>query len=406
MDLSLKTDPNQPYTRRSFSDMFVEGRQWLSEKMLELGLEVSLDCAGNLIGKRAGKNHQSGYPHTIAIGSHSDSVPSGGRYDGIAGVIAGLECVASLNDKNIALEHDLEIIDFLAEEPSEWGVSCIGSRGISGFLDEKTLQLSHPQTGEKLGIAINRMGGDSAGLKKATHIKAFFELHIEQGKVLETLGMDIGIVSSIVGIMRIEVSFLGESNHAGTTPMNMRKDAGRIACEMSVLGNILASEISKRNEGYFVATCGQIFFKPNASNVICGASKIVFDVRSDSRALMEEFRDRLLEETQKISKKQGILLQNFEVLSDTRPTYCDRNLMGILEGVCKKDALPFMVMPSGAGHDSAFMSHLAPVAMIFVPSQGGKSHCPEEYTSKEELGNGVNVLFKALLEYDKQFINS
>lgn len=414
LELSKITEPLHPYTRRSFSPMFERGREWLTYQMKELGLNVEVDVGGNLVGTLIGKNTlknvqnpQAGthkkVKNTIAIGSHSDTVPSGGRYDGIAGVIAGLECVASLQESDIKLSHDLQIIDFLAEEPSEWGISCIGSRGISGFLDEKMLKLTHPRSGELLQDAINRMGGNAFNLQKVEHIKAFFELHIEQGKVLESRGIRVGVVNSIVGIMRIAIEFIGEANHAGTTPMDLRHDAGNVACRVAVLGNDLAYEISRRKEGYFVATCGQITFKPNASNVVCGLSKIAFDVRSDTCDYLDEFLQRLRESVTRICSQTKTTLKSFEILTNTRPVFCDENLMNLIKGVCHKQNISFLTMPSGAGHDAAFISHLAPMAMIFVPSVDGKSHCPEELTSKEDLGLGVDVLFKSILEYDKNF---
>lgn len=414
LELSKITDPFCPYTRRSFSPMFEKGREWLTHQMKKLGLSVEVDVSGNLIGtligKKTLKNNQNTQEsvskkakNTIALGSHSDTVPNGGRYDGIAGVIAGLECVAALQENNIKLSHDLQIIDFLAEEPSEWGISCIGSRGISGFLDEKMLKLAHPKSGELLENAINRMGGDTANLQKAEHIKVFFELHIEQGKVLESQGVRVGVVNSIVGIMRIAIELIGEPNHAGTTPMDLRHDAGNAACRVAVLGDDLAREISRRKKGYFVATCGQIAFTPNASNVVCGSSKIVFDVRSDTSDYLDEFLQCLREGVAKICSQTTTTLKSFEILTNTRPVFCNKDLMNLIERTCHKQNTPFLIMPSGAGHDAAFMSHLAPMAMIFVPSIEGKSHCPEEFTSQDDLALGVNILFESILEYDKNF---
>src|SRR5690606_29961194 len=156
MELGAITDAALPYTRRSFSETFLKGRQWISERMLQLGMVVHVDPAGNLVGRLPGTDNNSG---VIESGSHSDTLPGGGRFDGVAGVVAGLECVASLQERNIQLNHPLEVIDFLAEEPSEWGQSCIGSRGISGHLSQEILGCTHPQTGEQLADAIIRMGG-------------------------------------------------------------------------------------------------------------------------------------------------------------------------------------------------------------------------------------------------------
>jgi len=400
LELSKITDINSPYTRRSFSSLYLEGREWLTKKMIDLGLDVHIDHAGNLIGRRQGIIDNNFSPNTITIGSHTDTVPNGGRYDGIAGVIAGLECVATMNDLGIKLNHNLEIIDFLAEEPSEWNISCVGSRGISGFLNSNLFNTKHPNTGELLSDAISRMGGDTKKLEKVNHIKAFFELHIEQGKVLENNKINIGIVNSIVGITRIQVEFSGSSNHAGTTPMNLREDAGLAASKLIVAANEFAKEFSLLENKYFVATAGQLFLSPNASNVVSGNSKIVFDIRSSDKNLLDIYREKLLDEANKIATQDNILLNNFEILTNTTPAYCDENLINILKEISNKNGTSSLIMASGAGHDAAFISYVAPISMIFVPSKEGKSHCPEEYTSKEELAIGTNILFETILKYD------
>src|SRR5271154_2868293 len=223
MALANVTDPARPYTRRSFTALFLEGRALIAQRFKEAGLTTRIDAAGNLIGRLVGSDAALG---VIAIGSHSDTVPSGGRFDGVAGVAAGLEIARALGDAGLRLRHNLEVIDFLAEEPSEYGLSCIASRGMTGLLDDGMLELTEPQ-GETLRDALRRIGGDPnrLGHAKRDDIKAFLELHIEQGAVLESRSLDIGIVTSIVGIRRIEVVFHGEADHAGTTPMTMRRDA-------------------------------------------------------------------------------------------------------------------------------------------------------------------------------------
>ena len=223
MALADITEPERPYTRRSFSPLFLKGRTRLAERFTEAGLSVRIDAAGNLIGRREGKNPASG---VIAVGSHSDTVPSGGRFDGIAGVAAGLEVARALRDASVRLDHTLEVIDFLAEEPSDYGLSCIGSRGMAGALDAKMLDMTEPH-GETLRAALRRVGGnpDCFTSARRNDIKAFLELHIEQGIVLESRSLDVGIVTSIAGIRRIEITFEGAADHAGTTPMTLRRDA-------------------------------------------------------------------------------------------------------------------------------------------------------------------------------------
>ncbi len=223
MALAAITDPERPYTRRSFTPLFLEGRAWIAERFREAGLDVRIDTGGNLIGRREGRDPARG---VLMVGSHSDTVPAGGRFDGIAGLITALEIVRALDEAGEQLEHTIEVVDFLAEEPSDFGVSCVGSRAAAGVLTPAMLDLTGPG-GERLGDALRRVGGDPEALAAAKRddVRAFLELHIEQGPVLERGGIDIGIVTSIVGIRRIEIVFEGAADHAGTTPMDVRRDA-------------------------------------------------------------------------------------------------------------------------------------------------------------------------------------
>ena len=271
MALAEITDPQRPYTRRSFTALFLEGRAWLAEKFAEAGLATRIDAAGNLIGRLEGTNPALG---AIAIGSHSDTVPCGGRFDGIAGVATGLEIVRAFRNSGIRAEHSIEIIDFLAEEPSEYGLSCVGSRGMTGLLDARMLSLTGPG-GETLCDALGRVGGDPGRLDLARRddIKAFLELHIEQGIVLESRSLDIGIVTSIVGIRRIEIIFQGEADHAGTTPLGLRHDA--LVAAAATVGSVrrLAEGLAAEGPDYFVATVGILTVEPSASNIVPGRAR-------------------------------------------------------------------------------------------------------------------------------------
>jgi N-carbamoyl-L-amino-acid hydrolase len=281
------TDPARPYTRRSFSALFLEGRDWLAQRFRDAGLSTHIDIAGNLIGRREGTDPALG---TIVIGSHSDSVPSGGRFDGMAGVIAGLAIARDLQAHGIALRHNLEVIDFLAEEPSEYGISCVGSRALAGMLSPANLALRNKHD-ETLETALTRMGGDPSRLDGAvrTDVAAAFELHIEQGPVLEAKELDIGIVTSIVGITRIEITFQGTAGHAGTTPMTLRRDPLIAAAGLIGWISDTATTFAARGQGHFVATTGIVEVLPNASNVIPKTTRIVIDARSEDRELMAEF---------------------------------------------------------------------------------------------------------------------
>jgi len=396
MALGAVTDPARPYTRRSFSQLFLEGRAWLAERFLAAGLSTHIDAAGNLIGRREGEDPQAG---TIVIGSHSDSVPSGGRFDGMAGVIAGLAIARDLRDQGIMLGHALEIVDFLAEEPSEYGISCVGSRGITGMLSPADLRL-HNKQDETLEAALSRMGGDPGRLAIRTDIAAGFELHIEQGPVLEAKEINIGIVTSIVGITRIEIIFQGTAGHAGTTPMTLRRDP--LIAAAGLIGWIRdkAEAFAARGRGHFVATTGIVEVLPNASNVIPKTARIVVDARSEDRDLMEEFCRALDAESLAFADAANVDRLNLTRLSDSMPAACDPALQELLGASADASGRSSMRMASGAGHDMAFISLVAPVAMVFIPCKGGRSHTPEEWASPEALAAGTEVLLDAILSFD------
>jgi beta-ureidopropionase / N-carbamoyl-L-amino-acid hydrolase len=399
MALADITDPARPYTRRSFSALFLEGRAWLAQRFAEAGLTTGIDAAGNLIGRIEGKNPALG---VIAIGSHSDTVPSGGRFDGIAGVATGLEIVCALRDSGTRLEHTIEIIDFLAEEPSEYGLSCVGSRGMTGSLDEKMLALTEP-AGETLRDALRRVGGDPDRLDRAKRddIRAFLELHIEQGIVLESRALDVGVVTSIVGIRRIEMVFQGEADHAGTTPMNLRHDALIAAADTVVSVRRIAEQLAAEGPDYFVATVGILTVDPSASNIVPGRCRLVIDARTTDPALTARFVDTIDRESAAHAAGARVTRASFQTLSDGPPVACDSNLRAALRQGAHDLGLGEMDLPSGAGHDAAFMSRICPSAMVFVPCRKGKSHAPEEWADREAIAAGAAVIYQAVKALDQ-----
>jgi beta-ureidopropionase / N-carbamoyl-L-amino-acid hydrolase len=397
MSLAEITDPAMPYTRRSFSPRFLEGRHWLEDKFKAAGLTTRIDAGGNLIGRLEGSDPSLG---TLMIGSHSDTVPSGGRFDGIAGVLSGLEIVRALQRAQIQLAHAIEIVDFLAEEPSEFGLSCIGSRAMSGLLYPHMLA-NEDGRGRQLGPAINAVGGDVNALATSVRndIAAYLELHIEQGIVLERSQIDLGIVTGIAGISRFEVIFLGSADHSGTTPMSLRRDAGVAGADLVVFIAELARRLAKGNAGHFVATCGIFEQFPNAANVIPGKSRIIIDARAEQRPNMETFRADLEAELAEIARRYACE-HRFGVISDTMPAPCDPFLQDVLTNCAASLGYSTLALASGAGHDAAFLSRIAPSAMIFVPSKGGKSHVPEEWTEPSELYAGASTLLETILQID------
>jgi len=400
MALAAITDPARPYTRRSFSPLFLEGRAWLRARFEAAGLACRIDTAGNLIGRREGNADRT---RTIMLGSHSDTVPDGGRFDGIAGVLVGLEVLRVLAESGQTLSHALELVDFLAEEPSEFGLSCIGSRAMSGRLTPLHLEYAAPW-GEKLGPAIARMGGTVAALHEARRgdIAAFFELHIEQGVILEQDAIEIGVVEAIAGISRIELLFTGRADHAGTTPMGRRRDAAVAAADLIGFVARTASALAASGQGHVAATVGVIEISPNASNVVPRSARLVVDLRVSQRAVAEAFLVSLRQAAEQAADAARVVLERFEILSDTPPTPCDASLRKLLSQAADGLGLSAIPIVSGAGHDAAHIAAVAPSSMIFIPCRDGRSHDPEEWAEPAALAAGAAVMLHAVLARDAQ----
>jgi beta-ureidopropionase / N-carbamoyl-L-amino-acid hydrolase len=400
MALADITDPDQPYTRRAFTPTFLEGRAWLARRFAEAGLETRIDPAGNLIGRRSGQTPGKG---VILIGSHSDTVPGGGRFDGAAGVIAALEVARSLHERGIALEHDLEVIDCLAEEANVYGVSCVGSRGLAGRLTPELLAYREPG-GEAVADALSRMGGDAGRIAEARRddVAAFLELHIEQGRVLESERVDVGVVRSIVGILRVELIVEGRADHAGTTPMPLRVDAlcGAAAAILAVRDK--AEALAAENAGYFAATIGVIEAAPNAANVVPTTARLVIDARAERRETMQRFAAWTDAELPEIVAATRARLSRVSVLSDAPHALADPSLCTLVGEAADALGLSWREMASGAGHDAAMLSRVAPMTMIFTPCREGRSHCAEEWVEPEQLAAGAAVMFEAVLRIDQR----
>ena len=432
MRLGEITDPARPWTRTAFSERHGLGRAFLAERMRELGLATSVDAAGNLIGRREGAAPSAG---TIMIGSHSDTVVGGGRFDGIAGVIAGLEIAAALQDGGVRLRHSLEIVDFLAEEPNEFGLSCVGSRGMAGALDAGMLARTN-RAGVTLREGILGAGGgvgpgvvgagmaavaggkgsggagggaDSGGAgreiavgsARRSDVVAFFELHIEQGPVLEAEGLDVGIVTHIAGIRRLALTFKGQAAHAGTTPLDLRQDA-LVSAARFVLDLRGALESRPPSRQLVIATVGEIHVAPNAPNVVPGEARLVVDLRSDASDELGAWAERIRALAEQAVAGTKVKLADFRQLSATEPTTCAPALAGLLREAAGELGFRQRDIVSGAGHDAAFLAQLAPAAMLFVPSRNGMSHCAEEWTESGALAKGVAAVLRAVRAFDSQ----
>lgn len=392
------TEPERPFTRRAFTDVYATAREWLAAEFRAAGLEVHLDAAANLIGARAGTDPAAG---TIMLGSHIDTVTGGGRFDGIAGVIAGLEVAQALAEAGITMRHRLSVVDFLAEEPSDYGTSCTGSRALAGNLSAEQLAFTNP-AGETLADAIARMGGEpdklTAPLLKRGEIAAYLELHIEQGPVLEAEGKTIGIVSGIAGIQRRRVVIGGRAGHAGTVPMNMRADA---LVGAAAFVRLVWDEAQKEAaQSQFVATVGRFDVQPNDANVVPGRVGLVLEARSMDDARTEAFLETVAAAGRDACGELGLTLKA-EPQSFAAAVHCDVQLRQLLSGAAQARGFGQLELVSGAGHDAMQVAHVAPVGMIFVPCEGGISHHPAENARTGDIAAGTEVLLDTVLALDQ-----
>lgn len=379
-------------TRLAFSDEDLAARLWLSERMAEAGLDVSVDLAGNLIGRRSGS--EPSLP-PLALGSHIDTVPSGGSYDGQVGSMGALEVAATLADANRQARHPLEFIVWANEEGGK-----TGSRAVSGEVEPSELDI-RTASGFTIGEGTLRLGGDLGRLAEARRelgvLTAYLELHIEQGAVLDAGDIDIGVVEGIVGIKRWTATVEGFANHAGTTPMNRRRDA------MVTAARVIDSvhRIARETPGRQVATVGQITVEPGAPNVIPGRVTFSVEIRDLEMLRIDAVFDAIRDRAMEIAAADDTTIEFAQFYTSVAaPT--DPRLRDVIETEATGLGLSTLRMPSGAGHDAQSVALLSPMGMIFVPSRDGISHSPLEFTRPEEVAAGANVLLRSLLAIDER----
>jgi beta-ureidopropionase / N-carbamoyl-L-amino-acid hydrolase len=391
--LSSFRDPALPgWTRRPFTAAYREARAWLHEQMRAAGLDVSIDSGGNLVGRRAGDERGLA---TIVVGSHSDTVVGGGRFDGMLGVLAGIEVARGLHEQGVALRHNLEVIDFLAEEPTDFGISTLGSRALAGALTRDMLALR--SDAGTLSEAIASVGGTPEAIATARRepgsLLVYLELHIEQGPVLESDGVRLGVVTAITGICRYQVRLEGRADHAGTMPMGLRRDALAGAAEV-----VLALE-RMWQPGRGVGTVGRLRVEPNATNVVPGAVELSAEMRSVDAALLESNRRQFPDDVRLVAAQRGLVVA-IDDMSHEAPVPIDERVQAVLADVVAAMGQPVKRLPSFAGHDANQLAKIAPVGMLFVPSRGGRSHCPEEWTDLADAALGARALGEAVLRFD------
>ncbi|MCM3675181.1 Zn-dependent hydrolase [Peribacillus simplex] len=387
-DLSEFTStPGKGTTRLTYSKEDLLTRNYIKNKMMEYGLTVQEDGFGNIFGKLEGTLKDA---PSVLFGSHFDSVPNGGAYDGPAGVIVALEVAALFAENQLTPKYPLEIVALIEEEGARFGGGLLGSRGIVGTLSEESFKNLRDKEGITTIEAMSKIGLDFSLPKRRNpnSIKAFLELHIEQGPILEEKNIPIGVVEAIVGLTQLEVTIEGKAGHAGTTPMDRRTDA--LVATAQIISQLPSFAIEE-GEGTVITT-GRLHVLPNGANVI--PNKVVFSV--DIRSSKEEHINNVIKRMKALIEsyhQQGIRT-TAEQLLYMPPKVLSNEIKALLKDKSSDLEIPYCSINSGAGHDAMVFSDVTDVGMLFVPSKAGLSHCPEEWSDARHLANGVQIFYE------------
>ncbi|KRE40081.1 M20 family metallo-hydrolase [Paenibacillus sp. Soil724D2] len=392
---SYGADPEGGVTRLLYTQPWLQAQQALNQKMHELGLEAGFDTVGNVFGKLRGSKHAL---KSVLTGSHVDTVKNGGKYDGAYGIVASMMALGYLKTVYGTPKRTLEVVSFCEEEGSRFPLAYWGSGNVTGVRSLTGVSGIADFEGVTLLGAMQQAGFDTVSVSehpaKREDIGAYIEIHIEQGSVLEYKQKQIGVVTAIVGQVRLTVVVTGTSNHAGTTPMTMRKDALAGAAEMVALTERMALEDGEP----LVATVGRLEVKRGTSNVVPGEVEFTLDIRHTDEWKMDAFRARLLAEFEVIAKRRDLQIDTLENLHAS-PVAMHEGISAEIEAACDTYGLQSMRLPSGAGHDAQLFGPICPTAMIFVPSRAGISHSPDEFTEPTELVAGFQALVHVLYQY-------
>lgn len=370
--------------------------QYLAGLCLQEGMTVRTDSCGNLIARREGLNPSA---PVVAFGSHLDTVMLGGEYDGALGVAAALEVICSLNERGVVTEHPLELIVFACEESARFGVSTIGSKAMTGLLKQEQLAGLKDADGQSFAEAIAEcgleLGGIAQSARRSEEFKVFFELHIEQGPVLEARQKQIGIAVGIAAPSRFQIDIQGHAAHSGTTPMNTRRDAFLSAAEIAL--ELERAALAEEAHGT-VATTGVCDILPGAMNVVPDFAGMKLDIRGTSVASKERVIEQLLSTVKRVEESRHCRIE-VTTLSDEAPILLSAGVAASLADSCGALGCSYLLMPSGAGHDAMNMAGICPTGLIFVPSRDGISHHHEEFTSLEQIGAGAAVLEREIMKW-------
>ena len=374
--------------RLALTDADRAGRDLVLTWMRDLGLQVSIDTVGNVVAVQS----DAGEGPPVMMGSHIDTVATGGKYDGNLGVLAALEVIETVIERSVALDRPLAAAFFTNEEGSRFPPDMMGSLCYTGGLTVEEAMSATDADGVSVGDELDRIGyrGPTPCPGPVPH--AFVEIHIEQGPVLERNGIRIGSVTGVQGISWTEVTITGQSNHAGTTPMNLRRDAGLAAAEVAVAVRRIATEMG----GTQVGTVGALRLHPDLVNVVAARATVLVDLRNTDDELLQAAERRLLAEVHRIAQDEGVTIDT-RWIARFEPVTFDPRVVGLVESTAEALGLSVQRMPSGAGHDAQVLAQVCPAGMVFVPSVNGISHNPAEHTEPDDLTAGANVLLHTVL---------
>jgi hydantoinase/carbamoylase family amidase len=384
-------------TRLVFSIKELRSRQLLIHLMQQAGLKIQIDTIGNIFGRFEGSDPKA--PAVLA-GSHLDTVIHGGKYDGPVGVIGALEAVRTIGENKIPVRAPLEVVCFVGEESSRFGFSTLGSSLIAGEVQPKDLTNAVDAQGTKLADVLSSLGITSKQLpalkRDPKSLKAYLELHIEQGPILEAKGKRIGLVTSIAAPSRFKVIFKGQADHSGTTPMDMRKDALVASAHLIDYIEKICCKYSSMEKGRVVGTVGAMKIEPGVINAVPGRTELSVDIRSTSAQVKDRVARTVKDQARKIAQQRGI---GVDILSirEENPVPLDRRLLQLTREVCDQNGIDYEIMPSGAGHDAMQMAKITPAGMIFVPSKRGISHNPLEWTDPGDIALGAQLLMETMI---------
>ena len=391
-------EPGPGIHRLAFSDSDWKGRSYLIGLMKEAGLAVRTDAFGNVIGHLAGTDESL---PAVMFGSHGDSVPSGGNYDGIVGVLSAIEVVRSLRESGFKNEHPLEVVLFMCEESSRFGAATLGSRAMRGELRLDDLHRLKDEKGQSLYDVLKERQLDPEHIADALYqkpLKAFFEVHIEQGKVLEHEGVGLGVVTGIAAPTRMRVHLHGSADHSGATPMRLRRDGGCAAAEIVLQVEKLASS---HTDPSVVGTVGVLHVHPCAMNVIPGETELGIDIRSISAAAKAKTAADVRSAIAEITHRRGIPY-DIEEISDETPAVISDHMISFLSRLCQSQHKKYIQLPSGAGHDAMHWFDYTPTGMLFIPCKDGISHNPAEQASLADIISVAEILEQAVHEVSKR----